>query len=344
MVETSKLKVGIPRALLFYKFFPMWISFFQELGVQVIISPATTEKIKTDAIKLAPNEDCYSTKLYFGHVMAIKDEVDYLFIPRFGSDHKTNVGCPKFIALAEVLRSTIPDLPPIIMPFYSTAKNGHGKKRLIQIIFSIGFRFTKNPFKIIKAARKAIYQQKNHYENLIISESILKNWEQTEYLLNNTLKQKNLEKPLKIALVGHSYVLNDEIPSLNIRKILTENNVDIITSEQIPRSIIESQMEKLDYNLYFEYEREILGTIMYFLESKNIDGIIHLIIFSCGPDSIVGDMATRFAQRNPSVPLLQLTFDELTSETGLMTRIEAFLDLSLRRVKECQLPIHTLDH
>ena len=333
MVVKLTMKVGIPRALLFYKFFPMWTTFFRELGVKVIVSPNTTKQIKTESVKHAPDEDCYSTKLYFGHVMAIKDEVDYLFIPRFGSSHKTNVSCPKFIGLAEVLQSMFPDLPPIIMPFYSTAKSGHGKRRLIHLIFSIGFKFTKNPFRIIKAARRAFKEQKVHYENLILDEKTLHKWEQTEYLLNNFLSPEEGERPIKIALVGHSYVLNDDFASLNIQQILKEHGVDYITSEQLPRTLVEKQMDKLDYNLYFDYEREILGTIMHFIERKSIDGIIHLIIFSCGPDSITGEMAARYAQRDPSVPLLQLTFDELTSETGLETRIEAFLDLSRRRKK-----------
>lgn len=338
------MKVGIPRALLYYKFFPMWTTFFRELGVEVVISPHTTKTIKTEAIKIAPDEDCYSTKLYFGHVMAIKDEVDYLFVPRFGSKHKTNVGCPKFIGLAEILRSMFPDLPPIIMPFYSTAKSGHGKKRLIEIIFSIGFKFTKNPFRIIKAAKRALKEQKIHLEKLILDENVLQKWELTDFRMNPVQNTEESEPPLKFVLVGHSYVINDELASLSIRKILTDHGVDFITSEQTPRNLIEKQMDKLDFNLYFDYEREILGTIMHYLQKKTVDGIIHLIIFSCGPDSIAGEMAVRFAQRSSSVPLLQLTFDELTSETGLKTRIEAFLDLSRRRQKECQLHTLTLDH
>ncbi|NHJ48701.1 MAG: hypothetical protein FK733_13030 [Asgard group archaeon] len=89
-------------------------------------------------------------------------------------------------------------------------------------------------------------------------------------------------------------------------------------------------MKKLKFDLYFDYEREILGTIMHFLESKTVDGIIHILIFSCGPDSIAGEMASQFSKRDPLVPLLQLVFDELTAETGLKTRLEAFTDM-LRR-------------
>jgi predicted nucleotide-binding protein (sugar kinase/HSP70/actin superfamily) len=90
-------------------------------------------------------------------------------------------------------------------------------------------------------------------------------------------------------------------------------------------------MDKLDYNMFFQYEREILGTIMHFLDSQTVDGIIHLIIFSCGPDSIVGELASRFSYRQQSIPLLQLTYDELTGEAGLNTRLEAFFDMIKRR-------------
>ena len=34
-----KKRVGIPRALLYYKFGAMWKTFFEELGAEVIISP-----------------------------------------------------------------------------------------------------------------------------------------------------------------------------------------------------------------------------------------------------------------------------------------------------------------
>lgn len=328
-------RVGIPRALLYYKFSEMWITFFKELGTEVIVSPRTTKKIKFDSVKNAPDEDCYSTKLYFGHTLALKDKVDYLFIPRFGSDHHTYVGCPKFIGLAEVLRSLIPDLPPIIMPHYNKAKSGHGKFALFRKAYKVGLNFTKNPIKIIKAIFKAIKAQKFHYKTLIIDEQTLHKWERSEVLLNEPPILVEKERQLKIALVGHSYVLNDPYSALGIRSSLQEHGVDFITSEQMPRNLIDKQMDKLDYDLYFLYEREILGTIMHFIESKTVDGIIHLMIFSCGPDSIAGEVAARLSKRDPDVPLLQLVFDELTAEAGMKTRIEAFLDM-LRRSEDKQ--------
>ncbi|MHA1131865.1 MAG: acyl-CoA dehydratase activase-related protein, partial [Candidatus Helarchaeota archaeon] len=30
-------KIGIPRSLLYYKYFPLWKTFFEELGYEIII-------------------------------------------------------------------------------------------------------------------------------------------------------------------------------------------------------------------------------------------------------------------------------------------------------------------
>jgi predicted nucleotide-binding protein (sugar kinase/HSP70/actin superfamily) len=326
-----KQKIGLPRALIHYKFSSLWETFFEELGLEVVISPETTKKIRDVAITSAPDEDCYSTKLYFGHALYLKDKVDYLFIPRFGSNHPTNVGCPKFLGLAEVLTSMFPELPPIIMPYFSKSKGGHKTYHLLAKAFAIGWKFTKNPFRIIKAIRKAIKAYHEHLEELIIDEETLQKWLRSEIYLNDEPIVQQGEEPLKIALVGHSYVINDGYASLDIRKQLRNLGADVITSEQMPRHLIEKQMEKLDFNMYFDYEREILGTIMHFQEHKEIDGIVHMIIFSCGPDSIAGEMATQFNRRNPSVQLLQIVLDDLTAEAGMKTRIEAFTDMLRRR-------------
>ncbi len=326
-----KKKVGLPRALLYYKFEAMWKTFFEELGTEVIISPATNKTIKDLAVRYAPDEDCYSTKLYFGHAIYLKDKVDYFFIPRFGSDHEVNVGCPKFIGLAEVLTSLFPDFPEIIMPYFSKAKANHGKRRLLRIIFEIGFKFTYNPLKILKAGIRSFKAQREFEEQLHLSEQNLEKWIKSKILVNEKPDLEKRKKPLKIALVGHPYVLNDKLSNLDIRERLSQKGVDIITSLQMPRSTIEDQMGRLHYNLYFQYEREILGTIMYFLENNTIDGILQLAVFSCGPDSIVLELASRYSQRQPATPLLQLVIDELTSEVGFSTRLEAFIDMIDRR-------------
>lgn len=324
----------------------MWSTFFEKVGAEVVISPKTNTKIKTLGVRYAPDEDCYNCKLYYGHVMALKDKVDYIFIPRLGSDHPIHVGCPKFISLAEVIHSMYPDLPEIINPYYSQAKAHHGKFRLLVLAFQVGWKFTKNPLKILLALLTAVKAQREAKKTSHISTKKLHQWEQGKISFTSDSQSSdntNAKRSLKVALAAHRYVIHDDYASLNIYKKLRERGIDVITSEQMPPEIIQDEMSKLDYNFYFEYEREILGTILCFLRSKTVDGIIHINTFSCGPDSIAGEVASQFAKRLNSVTLLQLTFDELTGEAGLNTRLEAFIDmLNRKRKKKCPSPFPTL--
>ena len=95
----------------------------------------------------------------------------------------------------------------------------------------------------------------------------------------------------------------------------------------------EQQLEgikNLETVLYWSNEYEMTGAAGYFLKSDNIDGIITLTAFGCGPDSLVIERIIRYAKYS-KVPLLNLTIDEHTGEAGIVTRIEAFTDMLVRR-------------
>jgi len=352
----SKKRVGIPRALLYYYFEAMWVGFFEGLGAEVVLSSNSNKKIKDDGVVETLDDECYSSKLYHGHVLDLADkDLDYLFVPRFASRTKRTVSCPKFVALADILQQTKDNLPPIIGPYYSTSREKHGFWRLVKIIFDIGFKFTKNPIRIVYAALKSRRDHRKSRKETIKSEEILRKWERSEILLNDAPVNNNGEEMLKVALIGHTYVLNDEFASLDVRKKLQELGVDIITSEQMPRHLINRQLlrlsmknygielsepEKLskkelkkhlvgrnDY-LYFEFEHEMVGTAMHFLETNSIDGILMLVNFICGPVSVSMEYAKQFAKKiQATTPMAILTLDAHTGEAGFQTRLEAFSDI-----------------
>ncbi|MCK4895467.1 MAG: hypothetical protein KAS47_01560 [Candidatus Heimdallarchaeota archaeon] len=355
-LKKRKRRVGFPRGLLYYYFKDMWETFFIKLGAEVVLSSPTNKITKERGVLETLDDECYSTKLYHGHVLDLADkELDYLFVPRFASRKKREVGCPKFVALADILKYTKKDLPPIIGPYYSTSRENHGFWRLIKIIFEIGFKFTKNPLKILFAARIAIREHRRALDEVIISEETLEKWERSEILLNDAPINDNGEEVLKVALVGHNYVLNDDYASLGVRKKLQKLGVDLITSQQMPRNLIERQLlrlsmidfglefsepEKLPFEviekhlvgrndyLYFEFEHDIVGTAMHYLENQNIDGILMLVNFICGPISVSMEYAKHFAKKiKAETPLAILTLDAHTGEAGFQTRLEAFCDI-----------------
>lgn len=67
------------------------------------------------------------------------------------------------------------------------------------------------------------------------------------------------------------------------------------------------------------------------IEDRNVQGLIHITAFGCGPDSIVGkEIEHDFA--DSGVPFMTLRIDEHTGENHLQTRIEAFTDMILRKI------------
>ena len=70
----------------------------------------------------------------------------------------------------------------------------------------------------------------------------------------------------------------------------------------------------------------MVGAGGYYLES-GVDGVIGIMTFGCGPDSLMMDVVRRHAARLGNTPFMSLTLEEHTSEAGLITRLEAFLDM-----------------
>ena len=52
MAHMGDITVGIPRALAYYLYYPMWKSFFENLGVKVVLSQETTEDVLNGGISI----------------------------------------------------------------------------------------------------------------------------------------------------------------------------------------------------------------------------------------------------------------------------------------------------
>jgi len=100
---------------------------------------------------------------------------------------------------------------------------------------------------------------------------------------------------------------------------------------------LESATAKLVGSAYWTYEHEVVGAGQHYLES-GADGVIGIMTFGCGPDSVMMDMLHRQAARLRTTPFMCLTLEEHTAEAGIVTRLEAFLDM-IRRSKRRQVEV-----
>ena len=102
-------RIGLPRALLHYRYGALWETFFQELGYETIVSGPTTKAILEAGDRASIDEACLASKVYLGHVAQIADEVDAFFIPSLASvDHRKGF-CTKFQSLPDMVDNTFRD-------------------------------------------------------------------------------------------------------------------------------------------------------------------------------------------------------------------------------------------
>ena len=77
------------------------------------------------------------------------------------------------------------------------------------------------------------------------------------------------------------------------------------------------------------FARDTVGEAVLFSESR-IDGIIHLAAFDCTPEIITRNLLPQL-RKDYRVPILALAFDEHTGRQGLISRLEAFVDVLHKR-------------
>lgn len=62
-MEQQKAVIGLPRAMLYYRYGILWRAFFQELGMETAVSDPTDRKILEQGTALAIDEACLSLKI-----------------------------------------------------------------------------------------------------------------------------------------------------------------------------------------------------------------------------------------------------------------------------------------
>ena len=322
-------KVGIPRGLFYYQFYPLWKTFFEELGAELIVSDYTTKKILDDGVKACVDEACLPVKLYHGHVINLKDRVDYLFIPRFTSISRNEYICPKFGGLPDMIRNNFENLPEIIDTEINLRKS---KRNALRSALKIGRFFCTDSIKIrrvYKNAVKAYRQFRKQIKSGKLPSDILNTWD-SEKFMDGSAKLQGLPTEahfLTIAVIGHAYNLYDAYINMNMLNKFKANGVKIITIDMIDSKIINKLSRTLPKRMFWNYGRRALGSALHIIERGDVDGMICVMSFGCGVDSFVCDMIERRIKRNSDIPFITLTIDEHSGEAGMDTRIEAFIDM-----------------
>lgn len=324
------IKIGIPRALLYYEYYPLWKTFFEELDAEIVLSDTTTKDILNKGVESCINDACLPVKLFHGHVINLKDRVDYLFIPRLISVYRKEYVCPKFSGLPEMIRFSITDLPPVIDTKVYLRKS---RRQLGKAFLDAGGYLTKDKTRIKAAGKKAISE---HY---LYMKKIEDGRLPSEILENQKINQKE-ECKLNIAVMGHVYNLYDRYVNMNLFKKLSSQNIRVLTPEMVDKNVINTHAATLEKKMFWTFGRRQMGTALYLLDSGQTDGIIYIMSFGCGIDSFVADLIEKRVKRESDIPFFLMMIDEQSGETGVNTRLEAFIDMINWRKKDADIPAY----
>ena len=294
--------VGIPRALLYYRYGALWERFFKVLDVPVVLSPPGSRGILEAGTRLAPDESCLSLKMFIGHVDTLVGRCGRIFIPRYSNYGYTELFCTRYEGI------------------YDQARN---------IFRSSGQRFVTCNIDVQNGSPESAAFEQLAVELGLSAHQGRRAWREASGALEQQRKaddraQKELAgKPgMKVLLAGHSYVLSDPYLGKPVRDYLDAAGAVCLRTDMLDPEASRKACARFSPTCRWIVSEEVVGGVE--LWKEKVDGIILLTAFPCGPDSMTNELLIR---RTRGVPVLPLILDTQSGMAGIETRIESFLDI-----------------
>jgi len=294
----STLSVGVPRSILHYEFGGFLAWFLERLDVPVTLSPPTDRRIFQAGKHWMLDEVCLPVKAFAGHVSwLVQQDIDAVLIPVIVSHENGRVfPCHVRTRLADIVVALgLCSRERLLTPTFHFDDVGLSDDGLYELGTALG------------ASVEAVARARDECSSFLSPERV---------------SETSPTGSPTIALLGHPYVVED--PWLN---------GDVI--ERLRRlgcAVRFAPLGETGYSpsgtgLHFDLAARTMTTVRQWDNDESIDGIVFLLPFNCGPD---GDIARHMAQ-NSRTPMMTLVLDELRSDGGIGTRLEAFVDLLAHR-------------
>ncbi|MCD6230459.1 MAG: CoA protein activase [Dehalococcoidia bacterium] len=155
----------------------------------------------------------------------------------------------------------------------------------------------------------------------------------------NHIEKNNKDHPLKVGVVGEIYVVIEPFANMDIEEELGKLGVEVERTMTLSRWVKYSlflnylgadEWRKVHHlaKPYIDHDVggdgwESVGEKILFAH-KGFDGIVHLAPFTCMPEIVAQNV---MPSTREDIPVLAVTCDEQQGKQGLLTRLEAFVDL-----------------
>ncbi|AZR72317.1 CoA protein activase [Anoxybacter fermentans] len=334
-------------------------SFLNEMGVEPIEPPPITKKTMDLGVQYAPEFACLPLKVNLGNYLEAIDKGAECILMAGGC------GPCRFGYYAEVQREILHDLKkdiemiviePNILSIYQSFKylaGGHlSLSRLYRILKYVMAKIraidklekiaqyvrprSSKPEEVNSRFRYLIKKM----EDAASVESIEKVKKEGEEYLQELI-DSNHDQVLHVGIVGEIYLLLEPFVNLYIEEKLGLMGVQVHREIFLSHWIDDHVLHRIDRSCYKKaaapylnvmiggHGQETIGrTVLYAREG--LDGVIQVAPFTCMPE-IVAENILPVVSKKENIPVLSLFFDEHSGEAGVVTRLEAFIDLIRRK-------------
>ncbi len=307
------VRIGIPRCLYFYDYFPFWHAYFGGIGCDVVVSEPTNQKLVDDGIEATMSEPCFPIQVSHGHVKHLADkDTEFIFVPnlvnapaRAGS--AASYHCPWGQTLPFVLASarSLSDVRERILAptIHFRDEPGCVKRELRGVARTLGISIEQNDW----AVEQAFDAQADFIRRIT-------------RIGRDALRELKTSLQMAIVLVGRPYTLHDRGSNLNIPGRLREvYGVNVVPMDSLDLDTVDIQT--IHPNMFWSYGRRILQAAQLVKQRPDLH-ILYMSNYRCGPDSFI----KHFVAQTSGKPFLTLQLDGHKNDAGALTRCEAYLE------------------
>jgi len=342
---------------------------FDRTGIDYIVPPKTTTKTLQLGVRYSPEFACLPLKITIGNfVEALEAGADTLLMAG-------GVGPCRFGYYAQIQKCVLEEAgynfdmiilePPSagIMLFVNTLRKLAPGKSLLEIwrIIKIGFgkarildeleKYTLKyrAYEVKRGDTTRAYKKALEIMRPAVTVDEIAQAKKEAFSVLEAV-EKDMQRPcLKMGIIGEFYVLLEPFVNFDIEEYLGNMGISLERSVYLTdwigpskdnpvMGISDAEVARaakpyLNHFVGGEGLPSVGHTVIY--AKEGFDGVLHLFPFTCMPDIIAKSVLPQISQ-DFDIPTLSLVIDEQTGKAGVITRIEAFIDLlaSKREYKE----------
>lgn len=309
--DAPRGEIGIPRALTTYDLYPLWHTFFTELGYRVILSSESTQELFQAGIDSVPSESmCYPAKLIYGHIADLMNRgVKRIFAPFIHGVRLTNGACPVTCAYPLSVNLNMDVLQEkgimLVSPtFFGVLDKTKRDVVVDALVATMQLSEVEPDREEIAAAFEKGVQEQERFE---------------EYM--RTVGRKAREIAARkgipaVVLVGRPYHLDPEIHH-NIPDMLRQNGYAVLTDD----AVFGHDMQWCSEGSSWEYPQRVCAAAQAVADDDNLD-FVQLHSFSCGPDALATDLVRDILDA-AGRPFAAIKIDEMVDVASARIRVRS---------------------